>query len=304
MNLPSIWYEVQITAPTVNVYGVSFPGVPGVIVGFNDSCSFGFTNGGRDVRDYYEITFKDESRKEYRYNGEWHQTIWRPEVIKINGSPDFTDSVSYVKLGDDLCPVMYDNKFSGSKISNNKYYAVRWKGNDPSNDLKAFYLLNHSKNYDDFNEAMLELKTPGQNVIFATKSGDIAIKTQGEWPAKWKEQGDFVMPGFDSSYLWQAMIPQDEVPFQYNPERGFVSSANQKPEDDKTYPYYLGRNYPVWRGKEINRRLETMENITTEDMLKLQTDNYYIVAEVIRPLILANINVSDLSPDEKNIMNY
>ncbi|MCB0726483.1 MAG: penicillin acylase family protein [Ignavibacteriae bacterium] len=299
MNLPSIWYEVQITAPTVNVYGVSFPGVPGVIVGFNDSCSFGFTNGGRDVRDYYEITFKDESRKEYRYNGEWHQTIWRPEVIKINGSPDFTDSVSYVKLGDDLCPVMYDNKFSGSKISNNKYYAVRWKGNDPSNDLKAFYLLNHSKNYDDFNEAVLELKTPGQNVIFATKSGDIAIKTQGEWPAKWKEQGDFVMPGFDSSYLWQAMIPQDEVPFQYNPERGFVSSANQKPEDDKTYPYYLGRNYPVWRGKEINRRLETMENITTEDMLKLQTDNYNIVAEVIRPLILANINVSDLSPDEK-----
>ena len=302
MNLPSIWYEIQITAPNINVYGVSFPGVPGVIVGFNDSISFGFTNGGRDVRDYFEIRFKDESRKEYWYNGEWHQTIWRPEIIKINGSPDFTDSVSYVKLGKDLCPVMYDNKFSGTKNAKNKYYAVRWKGNDPTNDLKAFNLLNHAENYDDFNNAMIELKTPGQNVIFASKSGDIAIKTQGEWPAKWKEQGDFIMPGFDSSYLWQAMIPQDEVPFQYNPERGFISSANQKPADDKIYPYYLGRNYPMWRGKEINRRLSSMENITTEDMKKLQTDNYNLVAEVVRPLILKNIDENGLTPDEKKYL--
>lgn len=299
LNLPSVWYEIQITAPAINVYGVSFPGVPGVIVGFNDSCSFGFTNGGRDVRDYYEIRFKDENRNEYWFNDQWHQTLWRTEIIKVNGSADFTDSVSYVKLGNDICPVMYDNKFSGKKSINKKYYAVRWKGNDASIDLKAFNLLNHSKNYDDFNTAMLSLKTPGQNVIFASKNGDIAIKTQGEWPAKWKEQGDFLMPGFDSTYLWQAMIPQDEVPFQFNPEREFVSSANQKPEDDKTYPYYLGRNYPVWRGKEINRRLESMNNITTEDMQKLQADNYNIVAEVIRPLILRNINENELSGDEK-----
>ena len=58
------------------------------------------------------------------------------------------------------------------------------------------------------------------------------------------------------------MIPQDEVPFQYNPERGFVSSANQKPVDDSTYHYYLGRDYPVYRGIAINRRLREMNGIT------------------------------------------
>jgi len=54
LSFPSIWYEMQITTPTMNAYGVSFPGIPGVVIGFNDSIAFGFTNSQRDVRDYYE----------------------------------------------------------------------------------------------------------------------------------------------------------------------------------------------------------------------------------------------------------
>ncbi len=303
LNLPSVWYEIQITAPTINVYGVSFPGVPGIIVGFNDSCAFGFTNGGRDVRDYYEIKFKDEKRNEYLFNESWHQTVWRIDTIKIKGKPDFIDSVAYVMLGDALCPVMYDNTFSGRKNKSNKFYAVRWKGNDPSNDLKTFNLLNHAKNYADFSEAIVNLKTPGQNCVFAAKNGDIVLRTQGEWPAKWKEQGDYIMPGIDSNYLWQGTIPQDEVPFQLNPDRGFVSSANQKPADDNIYPYYLGRNYPMYRGIEINRRLSAMSNITTEEMMTLQTDNYNLIAEITRPVLLKNIKENNLNQTEKKYLN-
>ena len=83
LNLPSLWYEMQLSCPTINVYGATFPGAPGVIIGFNDSCAFGFTNGMRDVRDYYEITFRDDSRKEYLYNGQWIPTDFRYEHIKI-----------------------------------------------------------------------------------------------------------------------------------------------------------------------------------------------------------------------------
>ena len=230
---------MQISTPGFNAYGVSFPGSPGVIIGFNDSCAFGFTNGGRDVRDYYEIKFKDDSRKEYWFNNEWKKTDFRIEKIKIKGKPDYIDTVAYTVFG----PVMYDKNFSGNRTVNNKNYAVRWKAHDPSNELKIFYLLDHAKNYADYSAAVINLHTPGQNCVFACKNGDIAIKTQGEFPAKWKGQGDFVMPGIDSSYMWQAMIPMDETPFQYNPERNFVSSANQRPADS-TYPYYLGRGYP------------------------------------------------------------
>jgi penicillin amidase len=82
LSLPSIWYEMQLTTPTSNVYGVSLPGSPMVIIGFNDSIAWGVTNSQRDVKDYYEIKFKDDSRKEYWYNGKWEPTRLRGDQGK------------------------------------------------------------------------------------------------------------------------------------------------------------------------------------------------------------------------------
>lgn len=297
LNLPSIWYEMQLSTPTFNAYGATFPGAPYIIIGFNDSCAFGFTNGGRDVRDYYEIRFKDESRSEYWFNNEWKKTTFRYEKIKIAGKPDFIDTVAYTLFG----PVMYDRSFSGKRSGNGKNYAVRWTAHDPSNELMIFNVLNRAKNYDDYNKAVVNLQTPGQNVVFACKNGDIAIRTQGDFPAKWKGQGDFIMPGTDSTFMWQGMIPMDETPFQYNPERGFVSSANQHPADS-SYPYYLGRDYPAPRGLIINRMLASMQQVTPEDMMAMQTDNYNVFAEMARPIMLENIKEDLLNDNDKKYL--
>jgi penicillin G amidase len=293
LNLPSIWYEMQMHTPTMNVYGASFLGAPGVAIGFNDSCAFGFTNGGRDVRDYYEIKFKDKTHQEYWFNGEWKSATFRYEKIGIKGQADFIDTVAYTVFG----PVIFDEKYAG-RSNNGKCYAVRWKAHDPSNELLLFYKLNRAKNYDQYLEAIKNLHTPGQNAVFAAKNGDIALWCQGEFPAKWKGQGDYIMPGTDSSYMWQGMIPQEENPHQVNPERGFVSSANQAPAD-LTYPYYLGGAYPEFRGTLINRRLANMQQITPQDMMQLQTENYNLFAEMAMPLLTRNINESSLTPEEQ-----
>jgi penicillin G amidase len=295
LNLPSLWYEIQISTPGFNAYGVSFPGAPSVIIGFNDSCAFGFTNGGRDVKDYYAIQFKDDSRKEYWFNNEWKQTEFRIEKIKVKDSADYIDTVAYTIFG----PVMYDKQFSGSVQSNNKYYALRWTAHEAGNELRLFYQLNRAKNYSDYQQAVVYLRTPGQNCVFACKNGDIALRTQGNWPAKWKGQGDFLMPGTDSSFMWQGFIPMDETPYQYNPERGFVSSANQKPADDSTYPYYLGRDYPLYRGIIANNKLDTMVDISPEKMMALQTDNYNVFAQMALPVFIKNINTSMLDDAAK-----
>jgi len=298
LNLPSIWYEMQLSTPSYNAYGATFPGAPTVIIGFNDSCAWGFTNAQRDVRDYYEMKFKDETRNQYWFDSAWHPSSFRIEDIKVKGRPDYFDTVVYTNIG----PVMYDKSFSGGRNTNEKNYAVRWKAHDPSNELKMFTLLNKAKNYKDYLRAIKYLHTPGQNCIFASKSGDIAIWDQGRFPAKWYRQGDFVMPGTDSSYLWQAMIPQRENPHLINPERGFVSSANQLPADT-SYPYYLGGSFPPYRALEINKRLESMNGITPQDMMKLQTDNYNIFGEMALPVLMKNIKLDQLSGEEKKYFN-
>ena len=297
-NMPAIWYEMQIQTPEYNTYGVSFPGAPYIIIGFNDYCAWGVTNAERDVRDYYEIRFKDSTKQEYWFDGQWKAADKRIEQIKINGQEPFQDTVAYTVFG----PVMYDNTFNGfSGLHSDKYYAVHWKANDPSNELAVFANLRSAKNYDDYSQAIKSLATPGQNFIFAAKNGDIAIRQQGEFPAKWKKQGLFVMPGEDSSYMWQTNIPEEENPNLFNPERGFVSSANQQPADS-SYPYYLGSDYPMYRGLIINRYLTGMNSITPTDMMKMQTDNYDVFAEMARPVLLKYLNEPQLGTDEKKYL--
>jgi penicillin amidase len=298
LNLPAIWYEMQITTPDCNTYGATFPGAPAVIIGFNDSCVWGVTNSGRDVKDYYEIQFKDSTMQQYWFDSAWKNTTFRKEIIKVKGKPDVVENIAMTMFG----PVMYDNKFA-AKDNAGKYYAVRWKAHDASNELKTFYKLNRANNVVEYNDAISTYQCPGQNFVFASHSGDIAIKQQGAFVAKWKQQGDFVMPGTDSAYLWQGIIPQNENPYMINPARGFVSSANQQ-SVDSTYPYYLGRpnNFPLYRGFIINRKLNAMSGITVEDMQKLQADNYNVFAEIARPVLLKYLATSNLNYNEKKYL--
>jgi len=299
LNLPSLWYEMQISTPSFNVYGASLPGGPGVVIGFNDSCAFGLTNAGRDVMDYYDIRFRDESMQDYWFNGRWKKTDFRYEHIVIKGESEMIDTVAYTVFG----PVVYDKKFSGMRRrTNGDYYALRWKGHDPSNEFLFFNKLNHAKNYDDYYEALRYLHAPGQNCLYASKSGDIAIWANGQFPAKWKRQGDFIMPGTDSSFMWQGMIPFQENPHLVNPERGYLSSANQLPADPGVYPYYLGGDFLEYRGIIINRYLSKWNNLTPKDMITLQTENYDVFAEMARPIFLRNIDMTALTEEERTYL--
>ena len=297
LSLPSIWYELQMTTPTMNAYGVSFPGAPGVIIGFNDSIAFGFTSSERDVLDYYAVQFKDDSKSQYKFNNEWKQTDARIEEIKIKGKPAFYDTVAYTVFG----PVTYDNSFPEASMPNTPL-ATRWKAHDTSNELLMWYYLDRAKNYDDYLDALQYFTCPGHNVAFASKSGDIAIWQQGIFPARWNRQGLYVMPGEDSSYMWQGFIPQGENPHIKNPERGFISSANQRAADS-SYPYFIPGSYDLYRGIAINRKLSAMQGITPEDMMKLQTDNYNVFAETARPLLLKYINEGTLGDNEKKYLD-
>jgi len=298
LNLPSLWYEVQITTPTHSTYGASFPGSPAVIIGFNDSLAWGVTNAGRDVLDYYELKFKDSTENEYWFNGEWKSVTKRKEVIKVKDSADVVEEIAMTHWG----PAMYDAHYQNPQ-SKGRNLAVKWTAHNASAGVETFYQLNRAKNYDDYLHAISLWTCPGQNFVMATKSGDIAIKQQGSFVARWERQGDFIMPGQDSSYDWQGIIPNEENPIIKNPIRGFVSSANQK-ATDITYPYYLGTatSFPLYRGISVNKHLITMSQITPQDMQALQTNNYNVFAETARPALMRYLQTDKLSTDAKRMV--
>lgn len=297
LSLPSIWYEIQLRTPTNNTYGVSLPGSPFVIIGFNDSIAWGVTNAQRDVKDYYEVKFKDNTKQEYWFNGKWEKTTRKVETIKVKGGKDVIDTVAYTVYG----PVMFDESFS-NELSNKRNLAVRWTAHDASNEAFTFYHLNRAKNYDDYAEAIKTFQCPGQNFVFASKSGDIAIWQQGKFPARWDGQGLYVMPGEDSSYMWQGFIPQSENPHSKNPERGFLESANQRPVDS-AYPYFIPGSYITPRGITITNRLAAMSGITPVDMMKLQNNYFNTLAEDARATMLKFVKENELSATEKKYLD-
>ena len=297
LSLPSIWYEMQLQTPTSNAYGVSLPGSPFIIIGFNDSIAWGVTNAQRDVKDYYEIKFKDRSKKEYWFNNKWEQTAQRIEEIKVKGGKTIYDTVAYTVFG----PVLFDESFSND-LSNKRNLAVRWAAHDPSNEGISFYKLNRAKNYDDYITAIKAFECPGQNFVFASKTGDIAIWQQGKFPARWNRQGLYVMPGEDSSYMWQGFIPQTENPHSKNPVRGFLQSANQRPVDS-TYPYFIPGSYITARGITIENKLKGMTGITPDDMMALQNNYFNTLAEDVRSTLLKFVKEEELNAAEKKYLD-
>jgi len=280
LNLPSLWYAMQLTTPEHSAKGATLPGALGVISGFNQNIAWGVTNATKDARDWYKITFQDQSRKAYKYGKEWKKTDFRIEEIKIKGQEAFLDTVVYTHYG----PVVYDRYFGSDRQDVN--FALKWTVHMGSNEQKTFMELNKAKNHSDYNDALNYYVAPAQNFVFASSSGDIAMRIQGKFPLKWEGQGKFFMDGADPRMEWQGYIPNEHNPSTLNPDRGFVSSANQHPTD-QTYPYYVFDNsYEHYRNRRLNSRLAEMSAITVDDMKALQFDDYYTLASEVLPVLM------------------
>ncbi len=300
LSLPSIWYQIQLNAPGVNTYGVSLPGAPGVIIGFNQNIAWGVTNVAADVLDFYQIKFKDNKYQQYWFNNGWKNTTKRLEKIKVRGSADEIDTIYYTHQG----PVVYLQKPSYGKAANIPVgNALRWIAHDKSNELMTFYHLNRGKNYADYRKALTFYTAPAQNFIFASADNDIAITPNGKYPLKWKNQGKFILDGTNPANDWQGWIPASQNPTVKNPPRNFVSSANQS-STDTTYPYYINWEFaPYERGQRINARLSAMKNITVDSMSVLQSDSYSLTAENLLPYLLPLVTVNQLNNNQKKAFN-
>lgn len=268
LTLPSIWFQVQIHTPEQNCYGVSLPGVPGVVIGFNENTAWGMTNVGHDVSDWYRIKWVDAARTQYMLDGQATEISKHVEEIPVRGKETVLDTVGYTTWG----PMTYDNDPAHPLYD----CSLRWISHDvpEPDEMKLFLLLNSGKNYQDYRSALSGYDCPAQNFVFATRSGDIAIQVQGRFPVRAKEQGRFVQDGSSKANDWQSFIPSDMIPGMKNPSRGFVYSANQH-STSPTYPYYyLSNDFEDYRGRRIYDRLDTLQNATVDSMKAMQLDNF------------------------------
>lgn len=265
LGLPSIWFEVHIHTPEFNAYGVSFPGFPGIMIGFNEHIAWGETNVGQDVEDLFHIKWANKEKTKYWLDDKEVDVTFRYEEVKIKGKKSIIDTVKYTFWG----PI-YKTSADG-----NNDLAMRWLCHDEPNtdEYDVFVSAMKCKNYNDYLQATGKYNTPAQNFGFASNDGDIALRVNGLFPAKFGQDGRFVEHGDKAANGWNAWIPRHQNPQIINPDRGFISSANQV-SADKSYPYYFTGKFERYRNKSVNEKLSNMNQITPEMMQNMQQDAY------------------------------
>lgn len=272
LELPSVWYEAQLNCPEFDVYGVTLPGAPFVIIGFNRHIAWGMTNCGWDVTDFYRETFDNERHDRYLYNGSWQPVQKIPQVIQIKDAPDTTIILEYTHRG----PII---------AQNNEFFSMQWTGNQSNFDGIAVYWLNKAKNYDDYRNALKSYGCPAQNFIYADITGNIAMTCAGKNPVRKHGLGRSIADGANDRAEWISYTPFNQLPSSLNPKQGYLASANQQPIN-QPQPYF-GWNWPTgYRARRINALLKKHDRLDPKDMMKYQTDAYAIRAEVFVPFIL------------------
>lgn len=275
-TLPSLWYQVHMVSPNYNVTGVTLAGTPCVLIGKNPYIAWGLTNVGADVIDFYVETFSEDKTK-YLYKGEWLDIKTVKEEIDIKGKDSRTISVDITRHG----PVLERD---------NKEFAVSWTGLDATREFEALLLINKATNYQEYKKGLQLFSVAAQNFVYADVYGNIAIRSTGKIPIRNKGTGRIPVDGASGEYEWTGYIPFEELPHSFNPDQGFLASANQVPITGD-YPYYLGFLWADrYRAERINTFLQEKDVLTMEDMMALQSDLYDIPASIIAPMVVETID--------------
>jgi penicillin amidase len=275
-TLPSLWYQVHMVSPNYDVAGVTLPGTPCVLIGKNQYIAWGLTNVGADVIDFYVETFSDD-KTTYLYKGEWLDVETVEEEIAIKGKESRTITVKITRHG----PVLERD---------NKEFAVSWTGLDATSEFEALLLINKATNYEEYKKGLKLFSVAAQNFVYADIYGNIAIRSTGKIPIRNKGTGSIPVDGASGEYDWIGYIPFEELPHSFNPDQGFLASANQIPITGD-YPYYLGFLWADrYRAERINTFLEKKDVLTIEDMISLQSDLYDIPGSIIAPMVVEIID--------------
>ncbi|AQU68207.1 penicillin acylase family protein [Streptomyces niveus] len=313
-QLPSVWYQMGLHCRSstkdcqYDVAGYTFAGMPGVIIGHNKDIAWGMTNLGADVTDLYLEKVNGDT---YQYGNEQKKFETRQETIKIAGAKSQTITVRSTGRG----PVVSDRNAElrrvGDKAPVNNAapdrgdgYAVslQWTALEPGRSMDAVFELNKAKDFAQFRKAAEFFEVPSQNLIYADTKGKIGYQAPGRIPIRAEGDGSLPAPGWDPKYRWEGYVPFDELPYEEDPKRGYIVTANQAVIDKDDYPYPLTEDWGYGaRSQRINdlikSKIKDGGKISTDDMRTMQTDNRSEIATLLMPYLL-KIDVADPSVRE------
>lgn len=272
---PGVWYAAAIEAPDLSVMGVTIPGAPGVTIGRNRRIAWGMTNVMAHDADLYVERVSPDDPNKVLVGDRWESVTLIPENIGVKGRPSVPCDVRITRHG----PILTDAVGGGD----GHVLAFKWTGHEPTNELEALLDVNRAGDFDAFTRAASKFGSPAQNVIYADVDGNIGYVLAGKIPIRRNGRGTTPVPGWHApgpeDFEWTGFVPFDAQPRLYNPEEGFIATANNKTVTEN-YPFYISSYWePPYRIRRIRERIRESSRHDADTVRAIQLDVRSLEAE-------------------------
>jgi len=299
VSIPGIWYQVGLHCRSVSsscpfdVAGYSFSGLPGVVIGHNQSIAWGMTNLGPDVSDFFLEQVRGDTCLR---DGKQVPLTLRTETIKIGGGGEETITVRSTVHGPLLSDAIDSVGRAGQgplvngRTSPGAYeVALQWTGLQVDRTADALFGLAQATDFQQFREAAKDFAAPAQNLVYADTAGNIGYQAPGKIPVRSRYMqsapGYWIRPGWVSAWDWRGYVPFDQMPWTYNPPEGFIVTANQ-PVTASGSPFLTTEWDYGFRAQRIRTLLQGDTKVTPAAMSRVQGDTRNQFAPVLVKALL------------------
>ncbi len=309
LSNPMLWYPIHMDSVNegngdLHVTGVSFAGIPGILLGRNDNIAWGATVVNYDLADVYVE----------RLNSNADAVFFNESEVPITE----IEHTFEVANGDDVTRTLRVVPHHGPVIAwnpdDNEALSLRWTGHDVDTDFEAFFGLATATNMAEAKTALENATSTNQNFVVIDRQSNIGWFPYSRVPIRsWAslENPPWLPLSGEGAYEWEGFMDYEDLPQLENPPNGFIATANQDmsgalndgdPANDE-YSYLQAYPAPGYRHLGVLDGLGRLEGTPTlQDMVDLQGDATITLAEQILPSLFNYTAETNLSADAQTFV--
>jgi len=258
------WYAIDLRAPGLHAAGLTLPGIPGLIMGHNESVAWGFSSSGVDDMDLFEIHLDDAGNSEV-IDGKSIPLRTIREVLRIRWKDEpLSFKLQISRSG----PVIHQQRDRG--------IVLRWSGAETGYSLSPYLALLESRTAKESASVWKDSPQPPMIMIAADTGGHLKEQWIGLRPRRRRGAGRLPSPGYSSRWCWNGFHSFASNIHLSDPSDAFLVAANADVFAEGTLPSSVspiaGDYSSPWRSRRIRDRLRRRRDWSAESCLELQED--------------------------------
>ncbi len=295
---PPIWMLIQLKSPDFHAAGVAMPGIPGIVAGYNGHIAWGMTMVMGDSQDVYIEQIKTiDGVAHSLYKGKWHPLSIRTEVFHVKGGATVERSIRSTRHGPLLNAALStkpSHPLVPPEVKIGFGLAVRTTLHEKDNSLEGMNDLNAATDMEAARNAISRIRFMNLNFIYGSAK-HIAWQVSGRYPIRKNGRGHLPSPGWTGDYDWTGYLPVAQHPYEKNPERGFLYTANHRTISPDDGPVLGSSWYAPERAERIRQMLAANDSYTAEDAVAMQNDRYDVMVMRLKVLLFESPFADEIS---------